>query len=178
MVTMNRLKNLAVWGSMLAAFGAAPVHAGDTAQINVTASVIVRTCTPDWGASPQEVPLGTVDGSGKKGQDNIASKDFSLHLKNCTGVKNVEVTATGSADSQDNKAFQNAATDSPAEGVAVYLTGGSDNARLVPNSNTGVNYPVSGGDVTMGFKAVLEGNGDNLTGGAVKVPVTLNVNYE
>ncbi|MBD8109345.1 MULTISPECIES: fimbrial protein [Erwiniaceae] len=165
-------------GAMFATFGVIPAHAGDTADINITATVIVRTCTPDWN-STKDVPLGSVDGSGKKGQDNIASKDFTLDLKDCTGVSKVKVTAKGTPDSKDVTAFKNAATDTAASGVAVYLLGGPQtNTRLDPDGNTAAEYSVTDNAVSMGFKAVLEGNGDNIVAGAVKVPVTLSMVYE
>lgn len=165
-------------GAILATFGVTPAHAGDTANINITATVVVRTCTPDW-SSTNDVPLGSVDASGKKGQDNIASKDFTLGLNDCTGVSKVKVTASGTADSQDTTAFKNMATDTAASGVAVYLLGGTQtNTRLDPGGNTFAEYPVTDGAVSMAFKAVLEGNNENIVAGAVKVPVTLNMVYE
>lgn len=126
-----------------------------------------------------EVSLGTVSGSGNKGQDNIASKDFTLSMKDCTSVNKVKVTASGTPDTVDTTAFKNTATDTAASGVAVYLLGGPQtDTRLSPDGGTSAEYSVTDSAVTMAFKAVLEGTGGDISDGAVTVPVTLNMTYE
>lgn len=126
-----------------------------------------------------EVPLGVVSGLGNKGKDNIASRDFTLSMSGCTSVNKVKVTASGTPDTQDSTAFKNTATDTAASGVAVYLLGGSQtDTRLSPGGSTFVEYSVTDSAVSMGFKAVLEGTGGDISDGAVAVPVTLNMTYE
>lgn len=180
MYIFNRCKGFVLCGAVFAASGASSAYAGDTATFTITQTVVVPTCTPEWTTgNTMEVPLGTVSGVGNKGQDNIANKTFTLSMKDCTSVNKVKVTASGTPDTQDAKAFKNTATDTAASGVAVYLLGGPDtNTRLDPDGSTSAEYSVTDSAVSMDFKAVLEGTGGDISAGAVEVPVTLNMTYE
>lgn len=180
MCMFNRWKGFVLCCAVFAASGAGPAYADDTTTFSITQTVLVPTCTPEWTAGkPTEVPLGTVNSAGNKGKDNIVSKDFTLSMKDCTNVNKVKVTASGTPDTQDTMAFKNTAADAAASGVAVYLLGGPQtDTRLSPDGNTFVEYSVTDSAVSMGFKAVLEGTGGDITGGAVTVPVTLNMTYE
>lgn len=170
------------WGALLAVMHAVQAQAGDTAKITVTATIVNRTCTPDWTSdtSKTNISLDTIDaatmaGKGSKGGE----KEFILTLTNCSSdVNTVKVTAKGTPNDEDSTDFKNTGT---AKHVGVYIKGGSDESVTLHPDGTGEGeYTVSNGTVAMKFKAILERTSasDAPTSGSVTVPVTLNMNYE
>ncbi len=168
----------AISAALFAASGATCAHAGDTASITVTATVVARTCTVT--NKSQTVALGTVDAASLSSHGDVgASQEFTVSLTNCSNVNTVKVTATGTADDKDSTDFKNMASDSAATGAAVYIKGGTDEGTtLHPNGDGEGSYPVTDGAVDMKFKAILEATGATVSAGAVSVPITLNLAYE
>lgn len=169
-----------ICGGLLSFVWGLPAYAGDTANITVTATIVTRTCTPQWSGD-QKIALGSVDGSGASGKGAvIAQGDLTLSLKDCNNVSKIAVTATGTADGNDTSAFANQASTDKAKGVAVYLMGGpNQDTRLDPKGTTSVDYPVSSNAADMKFTAFLEANGGyDVSDGQVNVPITLNMTYE
>ncbi|EQA1624989.1 fimbrial protein [Enterobacter asburiae] len=166
-------------GASLSALHTVPAQAGDTATVTVTATIVNRTCTPDWTDNPDElkVPLGTIDAaSADKG--DLKTAEFTLGLTNCTDVTSVKVTAKGKAHPDVSTEFDNT-VDKGATGFAVHLEGGPDeNTRLKPDGSTSVTYPVSDGAASMKFKATLEKVADTTTSGDFSAPITLTMDYD
>ncbi|WP_072209177.1 fimbrial protein [Pantoea stewartii] len=154
--------------------------ASDSANVNVTATVVDNTCTPSWSASGINVPLGRASlrdftGTGSSG----ATKFFSLDLTGCgAGAKSVTVTADGTPDGTNQTLFANGSS-SGADGVALGLYGGSSQTtQLLPNAGSSVDYPIVDNKVSMGFTAkLIQTKSSAPTSGDFSSVVTLNIAY-
>lgn len=186
MFSVNSVKRLQVallCGASLTAFWMVPAQAGDTADITVTATLVNRTCTPDWknDASKTTIALGTVDGTTMTAKGAVgATGETTLGLSGCSDVSKVTVTANGTADSGDSSAFANSAAGTQAKGVAVLLKAGpNEDTVLKPDGSTSIDYTVKDNAVKMTFKAFLEANGvESVSDGAFSAPITLTMAYE
>lgn len=175
----NKLKMTGlVLGIMGASWGASA--ASDTATVNITATVVDNTCTPQWSDSGVSVDLNRVSlndfGTNKIG----AEKTFTLSLTDCgSDTTKVTVTASGTEDGTDSSLFSNLESDG-ATGVAVAIWGdSSQSTQLTPDGLTSAEYTVSNQAVDMTFLARLMQTGDTTpTAGSVRSTVTLTMDYE
>ena len=179
---MNVNKKLKMTGFALAVMSSSwgASAASDTATVNVTATVVDNTCTPQWSDSGVSVELNRVSlkdfGSDKVG----AEKTFTLSLTDCgSDTTKVTVTASGTEDGTDSSLFSNLETDG-AEGVAVAIWGdSSQSTQLTPDGLTSAEYTVSNQAVDMTFLARLMQTGTATpTAGSVRSTVTLTMDYE
>lgn len=154
--------------------------ASDSATVNVTATVVDNTCTPQWSDSGVSVDLNRVSLK-DFGADKIgAEKTFTLSLTDCgSDTTKVVVTASGAEDNTDSRLFSNLES-SGATGVAVAIWGDStQSTQLTPDGLTSAEYTVSNQAVDMTFLARLMQTGDTApTAGSVKSTVTLTMDYE
>ncbi|MBD8109344.1 MULTISPECIES: fimbrial protein [Erwiniaceae] len=163
---MKKIGTVSMTGAALlaASWGAQATDASDTspaAQVHFTATVTGNTCTPEWTlGSKMEVPFGKIADTTLATVGDVGStQPFTLSLKNCdSGIKKVAVSALGTADGSDKKAFANtAASSGAASGVAVTLWGGSDHStQLTPDATSQAEYKVTDGAAAMSFVAKLE----------------------
>lgn len=163
-------------------------HAAEatSAVVNITATVVGKTCTPSWtSGSTVSVDLGKVSTANLAAQGDVgAEKPFTLSLSDCdSGVAKVAVTATGSADGTDATAFKNTGS---ATGVAVTLFGGDDGTtQLLPDGTTAAEYTVTNGAASMPFLAKLvrsaaadSGDTAGVANGTVSSTATLYMTYQ
>jgi type 1 fimbria pilin len=167
---------VALFAASSGAYAAAP---GST-EVRFIATVTESTCTPGWNAATgidvnfDKVRSENLNASG------IAKRPFTLRLSDCQNVAGVQVSATGTADTQNNKAFANTESgDNAAKNVAFILLAGPDqNTPLMPNSGN-VEYKIGGDGSTieMPFMAELVSTG-HVKPGAASGIATLNMTYE
>lgn len=153
--------------------------ASDSVPVNITASVVNNTCTPDWAVSGVNVDLSRVAvkdfGSDKVGSTNT----FTLNLKDCgSDATKVTVSASGAADGTDASLFSN--TVSSTSGVGVGIWGGpSQTTQMKPNGDGNVEYPISNNAANMTFMVKLMQTGDSTpVAGQVKSTVTMTIAYQ
>jgi len=178
-----KLKNSFVMSGIAAAMLTVSLGAqaaSESATINISATVVDNTCTPDWTSAGKEVNMNRVSvddfGSDKIG----ASQSFTLNLTDCgAGTTKVKVTASGAADASDSSLFSNTLADS-ATGVGVGVWGGPAQAtQLNPAGSNSVEYAVENNAVNMTFLTKLMKTGTTaITAGNLKSIVTLTVDYE
>lgn len=154
--------------------------ASDSATVNITASVVDNTCTPQWNAGGVDVAMNRVSLL-DFGEDKVAAtKNFTLSLANCgAGATTVKVHAVGTSDSVDSTLFNNTAP-SGATGVGIGLWGGETQAtQLNPDGSNSVEYTIADSKVDMVFLAKLMKSGDATPSvGEVKSTVTMMVDYQ
>lgn len=154
--------------------------ASDTATVNITATVVDNTCTPQWSDSGVSVDLNRVS-LNDFGTDKIgAEKTFTLSLTDCgSDTTKITVTASGTEDGTDSSLFSNLESDG-ATGVAVAIWGdSSQSTQLTPDGLNSAEYTVSNQAVDMTFTARLMQTGDATpTAGSVRSAVTLTMDYE
>lgn len=155
------------------------IAASDTANVNVTATVVDNTCTPVWSSGDIIVDMNRVSKQ-DFGADKIgATKTFDLSLTDCgEDTTRVKVTASGNP-SIDSGLFANMINEG-ASGVGVGIWGGAEfSTQLMPNGSTSAFYNVNNGEVNMSFLAKLIQVGDTApSAGEVKSAITLTVDYE
>ncbi|MGJ0193045.1 fimbrial protein [Pantoea sp. RRHST58] len=179
MLYQKKLRAALVLSTLMTVLGSAEALAGDMASVDVTATLVNRTCTPDWTNDPNKtnIKLGTIDAaSAAKG--DLKTVEFTLGLTDCNDVKKVKVTAQGHAHPSATTEFGNTASNG-ALGFAVHLEGGpNEDTRLKPDASTSVTYPLTNNAVDMKFKATLEKVADKTTSGEFSAPITLTMDYE
>ncbi|PJR62134.1 fimbrial protein [Raoultella sp. T31] len=157
--------------------------ASDSATVNITATVVDNTCTPQWSMNGVDVAMGRVSlkdfGSDKIG----ATEAFTLNLAGCgSGATSVKVTASGVSDATDSSLFKNTETTEgvAATGVGVEIWGDSDQAtKMAPDGSNSVMYPIANSKADMTFLARLKQSGATAPGaGAVKSVVTMIFDYQ
>ncbi|MGL5969094.1 MAG: fimbrial protein [Kluyvera sp.] len=152
--------------------------ASDTATINITATVVDNTCTPEWTAAvPVNLGRAAVRDFTAPGAVG-ASSTFDLKLKDCgADTTKVKVTASGAADGSNSELFKNTGG---ATGVGIALFGdATQSTQLKPGSGE-VEYDIAGKtDAVMTFKAELRQSADaKPAAGDVVSMVTLTMAYE
>ncbi|KVD77998.1 hypothetical protein WS62_29675 [Burkholderia sp. ABCPW 14] len=191
-LTVKKISTLGVITAALfaASWGAQAATANTaSATVNITATVVGKTCTPSWTADGVSVSLGSVASTDLAAQGDVgALKPFTLSLTNCdSGVTKVSVMGVGTADGTDSTDFANKESgDDAAAGVAVALFGGpAQDTQIKPDGTTPVEYPVSNGGVDMTFLAKLvrsaataDTQSDVLKPGKVSSTATLYMTYE
>lgn len=168
----------AIAASLLMASSAANA-ASDSVPVNITATVVNNTCTPDWSVSGVNVDLSRVAVKDFASDKVGSTKTFTLNLKDCgSDATKVTVSASGAADSTDASLFSN--TVSSTSGVGVGIWGGaSQDTQMKPNGDGSVEYSISNNAANMTFMAKLMQTGDTSpVAGEVKSTVTMTITYQ
>lgn len=166
----------------LLAFSYGAQAATATATVNVTATVVANTCTPQWSGA-QALDVGRASMTDFTGTDAVgASNTLDLKLINCgADTTKVKVTADGTPDNGNGDLFANTESGG-ATGVAFALFGGDDqNTQLKPKNASNVEYAVDSGSKTvdMIFRADLKQLSETPpTSGKVTSAITLTMTYE
>lgn len=151
--------------------------ASDTAQINITATVVDSTCTLDTSKVP--VDLGRAAGRDFAAAGDVgASATFKLHLSNCgADVTKVKVTASGTPDDDNSELFKNTGA---ATGVGVAVFGDANQSTQLKPDGNAVEYDITGQkEADLPFKAELRQSADTKPGtGDVVSVLTLTLTYE
>lgn len=154
--------------------------ASDSATVNITASVVDNTCTPQWSEGGVNVAMNRVS-LNDFGADRVAAtKNFTLSLANCgSGATTVKVRAAGTSDMTDSALFRNSAAGG-ATGVGVGVWGDSAQAtQLLPDGSNNVEYTIADNRVDMVFQAKLMKSGVEAPSiGEVNSVVTMMVDYQ
>jgi type 1 fimbria pilin len=171
---------LAVATASLIAVPTSSQAASDTASINITATVVDNTCTPQWSTSGVNVEMNRVSLKDFGGDKVGATKDFTLSLDGCgSGATTVKVTAKGDSDTTDGVLFKNTVSNG-ATGVGVGIWGDNSQAtQMKPDASNSVTYAIENSKVDMKFLAKLMLTGKTAPGtGEVKSVVTMTVDYQ
>lgn len=181
---INKTAGLSAVAVLLLASSLSVQAAPESATVNITASVVDNTCTPDWDAAGVSVPMGSAHVSDFNQKGDVAlTKEFDLKLKDCGDASTkVKVTANGTGDTDDTSAFVNQ-TDvdgGGASGVAITIFGGEkQDTQLLPDGSASTEYAIADSAADMKFLAKLEMSGAKaVTTGDVKSVVNMTIDYE
>lgn len=181
MFNVKNLASVVVAATTLSIMSPDAEAAQSTATVNVTATVVDNTCTPEWDAKGVNVELNRVSTKDFAGGSGAIGKEqqFHLKLKNCgSGATKVKVTASGTPDGTNKDLFQN--SNGGAKNVAVGIWGGDTQATsMKPDGSGEVEYAIANSAADMVFLAKLMQTGADVpTPGQVKSTVTLTVSYQ
>ena len=179
MIVLKKHALAGVMASALVMLSSGSQAATDSATVNITATVVDNTCTPEWTGAVQ-VAMGRASARDFTGEGSVgATNTFHLKMKDCgSGTTKVKVKATGTADANTDL-FKNEDA-SGAAGVALAIFGdASQSTQLKPNSGE-AEYDITGNATPdLAFKAELRQSGTAApTTGDVKSAITLTITYE
>lgn len=153
--------------------------ASDNAVVNLTATVVNNTCTPQWSTAGETVAFNRVAQKEFVDKRVGATKQFTLSLTDCgSDAASVQVTAAGIANSIDNSLFANTVSGGATE-VGIGLWGGSAQAtQMKPDGSNSVEYAIANQKADMVFEARLMQAGSIVPGtGEFKSVITMTVSY-
>lgn len=155
---------------------AALADTSSSATINMSVTVMAKTCTPGWTVNGTTVDFGKIslkDLSGVAGEV-AAKRPFSLSLSECdASISKVKVTASGTPDPDQPRFFANNGT---AKGMAIELLDAETGGAI--GGEYDAEYAVADRSAQMNFLAQLVSTGVTPSVGNVSSTVTLNMSYE
>lgn len=159
------------------------IAADSSSTITVSGRVIDNTCELVNADTP--VTLDTVSAVSliNARKNDVATKDFSVGLKNCGAhATKVDITVTGTADSENYNAFKNEDTsNSAATGVAMdfYSVSGTEITQIKPVGGEKASQSLTAdADNKLNFRAAYVGTRHTITAGSFKSVVKFTLDYE
>lgn len=130
--------------------------ATDSTHVTFTGSITETPCSLDSGSQGQEVKLGHIAAHVLENQGKSSPVNFQFNLKDCdvTTLKNVSVTFTGAADSQDSSLL--ALGGGQAKGAGIAIAHGDS---LVKLGEATAKQALGKDSNTLQFAAFLKGDG-------------------
>lgn len=150
------------------------------ATVTLTNPIVINVKACDVDTSNVDVPLGDVYSSKFTGVGNtVATKDFSVKLKNCVSGTSVKATMTGaqSVDTTDNSvlALSNTGSNGVATGIGVQILYSGTPLSL----NTGKTLAATpAGNISYTFSARYYQTLTTVTPGQANAIATLNLTYQ
>ncbi len=151
-------------------------------SVTLNGSVVGTTCTftlTGTGASGNTFTLPPVPVSTFTGINTEAGQtDFNVDLNNCGTLSVAQLMFSGTADSNQTDSFVNAATSTPATGVAIRLKSAASGNTFSPNIGTNDGAGLINNSVTLYFRSQYVQTTATLpTEGNVLTNATLNLIY-
>jgi len=150
--------------------------ATDSTQITVTAKVLAATCTAPVNPTYDigNVSLTDLTAAGNE----TGKKDFTLDFTGCdNSITKIELTAAGTADSDDGNVFKNSAPSSPATKVGIVLYPDGKSTPLTPQGGTYEYTFASGTTHSLPMTARVKATATGATAGSVQAVIPLTVTY-
>ncbi|MEL4016775.1 fimbrial protein [Dryocola clanedunensis] len=153
--------------------------AAETYNLQLTGTILSRTCVVSAGSESLVVTLGNVNSARFNGAGSGSRYEpFTLTLEKCGSVaSNVSVTFNGTADSRDPQLLAVAAAADRATGVGIAIYDRDKN--LLPINTEGESTALTPGQakVTLEFYARYLANGEEVTAGSANASATFMLNY-
>lgn len=155
-----------------------PAHSHD-GQINITGTIIDKTCTISSDTQDQNVNLGSIANKDFTGIGvSTRPQSFVIKLENCSeSVSGIFVKFNGTADTKNANYLKLDAVAGSATGIAIAIL--DNNKNLIPLANKSKEYYLDLGEnnIVMQFYAKYISVNSLVTSGTANASATFTISY-